>query len=143
MGSIFRMCFHLGRRDMAPALVTDRKNSSECITSSNHKAATLRLSQDGWVLSPRVKVAQLCPTLCDPMDCRPPSSSVHGIFQARILEWVAIPFSRGSFGPRNQTQFCFVDRFFTICASRGTELRNNSQLIFCITQQLAYESNKH
>ena len=44
MGSIFRMCFHLGRRDMAPALVTDRKNSSECITSSNHKAATLRLS---------------------------------------------------------------------------------------------------
>ena len=41
-------------------------------------------------------VAQLCPSTCDPMDCSPPSSSVHGIFQARILEWVAISYSRGS-----------------------------------------------
>src|SRR5574341_115335 len=39
------------------------------------------------------KVAQLCPTLSDPMDCSPPSSSVHGIFQARVLEWGAIAFS--------------------------------------------------
>ena len=44
----------------------------------------------------------LCPTLCDPMDCSPLGSSVHGILQARILEWVAIPSSRGSSGPRNQ-----------------------------------------
>ena len=43
------------------------------------------------------EVAQLCPTLCDPMDCSPPGSSVHGIFQARVLEWVAISFSRGIF----------------------------------------------
>ena len=43
-----------------------------------------------------VLVPQLCPTLCDPMDCSPSSSSVHGILQARILEWVAIHFSRGS-----------------------------------------------
>ena len=43
-----------------------------------------------------VLVAQLCLTLCDPVDCSPPGSSVHGIFQARILEWVAVPFSRGS-----------------------------------------------
>ena len=42
----------------------------------------------------KVKVAQLCPTLCDPIDCSLPGSSVHGIPQARILEWVAIPFSR-------------------------------------------------
>ena len=42
-----------------------------------------------------VLVAQSCPTLCDPMDCSPPGSSVHEIFQARILEWVAISFSRG------------------------------------------------
>ena len=40
-------------------------------------------------------VAQLCPTVCDPMDCSPPGSSVHGILQARILEWVAISFSSG------------------------------------------------
>ena len=42
------------------------------------------------------EVAQLCPTLCDPVDCSPPGSSAHGILQARILEWVAISFSRGS-----------------------------------------------
>ena len=39
------------------------------------------------------EVAQLCPTLCDPMDCSPPGSSIHGIFQARVLEWGAIAFS--------------------------------------------------
>ena len=42
------------------------------------------------------EVAQSCPTLCDPVDCSPPDSSIHGILQARILEWVAISFSRGS-----------------------------------------------
>ena len=46
------------------------------------------------------EVTQSCPTLCDPMDCSLPDSSVHGIFQARILEWVAISFSKGSSGPR-------------------------------------------
>ena len=45
----------------------------------------------------KVLVAQLCLTLCDPMDCSPPGSSVHGILQARILEWIAILFSPGSF----------------------------------------------
>ena len=49
-------------------------------------------------------VAQSCPTLCDSMDCSPPGSSVHGIFQARILEWVAMPYSRGSSQPRDGTQ---------------------------------------
>ena len=46
---------------------------------------------------------QSCPTLCDPMDCSPPGSSVHGILQARILDWVAMPSSRGSSPPRNRT----------------------------------------
>ena len=50
-----------------------------------------------------VLVAESCPTLCDPMDCGPSGSSVHGILQARILEWVAIPFSRGSSKPRDRT----------------------------------------
>ena len=45
-------------------------------------------------------VAKLCPTLCDPMDCSPPASSVHGISQARILEWVAIASSRESSWPK-------------------------------------------
>ena len=47
------------------------------------------------------EVAQSCLTLCDPMDCSPPGSSVHGFLQARILEWVAISFSRGSSQPRD------------------------------------------
>ena len=42
-----------------------------------------------------VLIARSCPTLCDPMNCIPPGSSIHGILQAKILEWVAIPFSRG------------------------------------------------
>ena len=50
-----------------------------------------------------VLVAQSCPILCDSMDCSLPSSSVHGILQAKMLEWVAIPFSWGSFRPRDQT----------------------------------------
>ena len=56
-----------------------------------------------------------CLTLFDPMDCSPPGSSIHGIFQARILEWVAIPFSRGSSQPRDRTWvFCIVGRCFTV-----------------------------
>jgi len=50
------------------------------------------------------EVTQSCPTLCDPMNCSPPGSSVYGILQARILEWVAISFSRGSSRPRDRTQ---------------------------------------
>ena len=50
-----------------------------------------------------VWITQLCLTLCDPMNCSPPGSSVHGILQARILEWVAISFSRGSSRPRDWT----------------------------------------
>ena len=58
----------------------------------------------------KVLVAQLCPTLCGPMDYSPPDSSVHGIFQARILEWVAIPFSMGSSWPRDQTLVSSIGR---------------------------------
>ena len=56
---------------------------------------------------------------CGPMDGSSPGSSVHGILQARILEWVVIPFSRGSSQPRGGTQVsCIAGRFFTICATR-------------------------
>ena len=48
-----------------------------------------------------VLVTQSCATFCDPVDCSPPGSSVHGIFQARTLEWVAMPSSRGSSQPKN------------------------------------------
>ena len=53
---------------------------------------------------------QSCPTLGDPMNCSPPGSSVHGILQARILEWVALPSSRGSPQPRDQTCVSYVSR---------------------------------
>ena len=67
-----------------------------------------------------VLVAQSCPTLCNPMGCSPPGSSVHGVLQARILEWVAIPFSRRSSQSRDWTWVsCIAGRFFTIWATRG------------------------
>ena len=60
-------------------------------------------------------VTQWCLTLCDPMDCSLPGFSVHGILQARILEWAAIPFSRGSSQPRVQTRIsCVAGGFFTV-----------------------------
>ena len=62
--------------------------------------------------------AQSCPTLCDPVDCNLPGSSVHRIVQARILEWVAISFSRRSSRPRDWTQVSrIVGRCFTIWAT--------------------------
>ena len=65
------------------------------------------------------KWSQLCPTLCDLMDCSLPGSTVHGIFQARILEWASISFSRGSSQPRDRTWVsCIADRHFTIWATR-------------------------
>ena len=60
-------------------------------------------------------VTQLCQSLCDPRDCSPLGSSVHGILQARILEWIVILFSRRSSQPMDQTQvFGIAGRFFTI-----------------------------
>ena len=65
------------------------------------------------------EVAQSCPTLCNLMDCSLPGSSVHGIFQAKELEWVAISFFRGSSWCRDQTQVsCIAGRCFTVWATR-------------------------
>ena len=58
-------------------------------------------------------------TLCNPMGCSLPGSSVHGFLQARLLEWVAIPFSTGSAPPRDQTQIsCIAGGFFTVWSTR-------------------------
>ena len=65
--------------------------------------------------------SQSYPVLCDPVDCSSPGSSVHGILQARILEWVAISFSRESSLPRDPIQIsCTAGRFFAIWATRET-----------------------
>ena len=66
------------------------------------------------LLKSESEVTQSCPTLCDPLDCSLPGSSIHGIFQARALEWVAISFSRRSSLPRDRTQVSHTaDRCFT------------------------------
>ena len=71
------------------------------------------------------KVAQLCLTLSGPMDCSLPGSSIHGISQARVLQWVAISFSRGSSLPRDWTWVSsIVDRHFTVWATREIQFLN-------------------
>ena len=75
------------------------------------------------------EVAQSCPTLCDPMDCSLSGSSIHEIFQARVLEWIAISFSRGSSQPRNRTQVSRIaGRRFTMGAIREAQLNNNKEV---------------
>ena len=64
-------------------------------------------------------VAKSCLTLCDPMDCGPPGSSIHGISQARLLEWVAVSVSRGSSQPRDWAHVsCIAGRHFNLWATR-------------------------
>ena len=72
-----------------------------------------------------VEVSQVCPTLCDPMDY-----TVHGILQARMLEWIAVPFSRGSSQPRNWTQVSLIaGRFFTSWATTEALVLRGSYFI--------------
>ena len=67
------------------------------------------------VVKVQMSVAQLCPTLCDPTDCSPPGSPDHGVLQARVLEWAAMPFSRASSQPRDRTWVSrTIGSFFTI-----------------------------
>ena len=73
------------------------------------------------------KLLQSCLTLCDPMDCTPPGSSVHGIHQARLLEWVALPSFRGSSQPRDQTHTSYVS-----CFGRW--------VLFCFTTSATWET---
>ena len=69
----------------------------------------------------KVKVTQLCLTLCDPMDCSPSGFSVHGVLQTRTLEWVAFPFSRGFSRPRNRTWvFLIPGKFFTVWVTKDS-----------------------
>ena len=88
-----------------------------------------------FVLKVKVLVAQSCLTLSNPMDYSLPGFSVHWILQARILEWVANPFSRGSSWPRDWTLIsCFGCRFFPVWATReapreyGSSSRNNCEV---------------
>ena len=87
------------------------------------------------------EVAQSCLTLCDPMDCSLPGSSVHGIFQAIVLEWTAISFSRGSSQPRDWTQVSYiVDRWFTVWATRKCVEAPNKCCLLLLLLQSAHKS---
>ena len=68
------------------------------------------------------EVAQSCPTLCNPMDCSLQGCSVHGIFQARVLEWVVISFSRGSSQPRDQAQVSHCRQTIYRLSHQGSKL---------------------
>ena len=85
-----------------------------CTDLQRHLLAALQIA------AAAAKSLQTCPILCDPMDCSPPGSSVHGTVEARLVERIAIPFSRGSSWPRNQTcKSCTAGAFFTIWANRA------------------------
>ena len=88
-----------------------------------------------------VLVAQWWPTLCNPIDCTPPGSSVHGILQARILERVATPFSRRSSWSRDRTQVLLLAKILTFSAHRSrkknteTQFGESRKVAFILSQQ--------
>ena len=90
-----------GQRERSPVAVKKTDFGSERFRSRPTSVVILHVKVS-------VLVTQLYSTVCIPMDCIPPGSSVHGIFQARILEWVAIPFSRGSSWPRDRTWVSWI-----------------------------------
>ena len=108
-------------------------------------ALHLRLQEShstGFMVPSRVgcvffSVAQSCPTLCGPMDCSLPGSSVHGILKAKLLESVSFPFSRGSSQPRNQTGVsCIAGGSFTRAARESLSIK--SQVHFLLLPPRPY-----
>jgi len=101
---------HLWFKKRAPRKLDTDRNYLNLIKSIYKNPAAI-------MIKVKVLVAQLCLSLNDTMDCSPPGFSLHGILQARIPEWVVIPFSRESSQPRDRTWVsCIVRRFFTIWA---------------------------
>ena len=89
-----------------------------------HNLFLMRLQKMSQEKESESEVTQPCPTLCNPMDCSLPGSLVHGTFQARIPEWAAISFSRGSSQPRDWTRVsCIAGRRFTVWATREVCLK--------------------
>ena len=85
-----------------------------------------RLMEASWwerLTEGESEVGQSCLTVCDPVHCSPPGSSIHGVLQARILEWVAVSFSRGSSQPRNRTHVSHIaGRRFNLWATREAHI---------------------
>ena len=88
-------------------------------------------------LSESVLLTQLCLTLCEPMDCSPPGSCVHGILQARVLEWIAISFSRGSSPPRDWYWVsCIANRVFTIWFTEESSRNRFTERQYLLTENV-------
>ena len=82
--------------------------------TTDQEAVCVLAAQSCWTIDMNLFRFSVTSTFCSPLDCSPPGSSVHGILQARILEWVAMPFSRGSSQTRDRTWVsCIVGRFST------------------------------
>ena len=114
---------HIRKREIGMEQLKPRTGAQACLR--NRKDSTFRgiklifhKENDTTYLlyeTVKVKVTQWCPALCNPMDCSLSGSSVHGILQARILEWVGVPFCRGPFQPRDRTQvFQIAGGFLTV-----------------------------
>ena len=103
--------------------LSDKRKRSDFTTSLHvfccmSHSVVLDSPLSGWARCHKCTVTQSRLTFCNPMDCSPSGSSVHGVLQARILEWVAISSSRGSSQPRDQTWvFRIAGKFFTIWAN--------------------------
>ena len=119
----------LNRHDNREDIWMENKNTKRCWTFLS-------------VVCMCAKLLQLCPTLPDPMDCSPPGSSVHWVFQARILAWVAMSFSRGSSLPRELTLIscvsCITGGFLTHWVIGKANKCDVSNL--CVGKQ-SFESN--
>ena len=106
--------FYMKSRDLLMSLIDLIFGKILCRPSKIY-LTWLQPTDHSFVEESESEITQSCQPLCDPVDCSPSGSSIHGIFQARILEWVAISLSRGSSQPRDQTQASHIaGRRFTI-----------------------------
>ena len=122
MCHFLHICFPPRGLTLFPLLLSPCfQGSQECHWPLGHENNTEIVWQ--MVVPCHAKSFQLCQILCDPMDCSLPGSSVHGILQTRILEWVAMPSSRGSSWPRDWTHFycgsCITGGFFTAAIGKA------------------------
>ena len=114
-GGSFKYCLPIRQCRISNIFVT----FCESVSKINKRKKYICTHESVW----KCQSLQLCLTLWDPLDYSPPGSSVHGILQARILEWVAMPFSRGSSWPRDQTQVsCIAGRFLIIGTTREAHI---------------------
>ena len=114
--------------------VGDRQGGLECYSPWGCKESDTT-EQQNWT---EMRSAQSRPTLCNPRDCSPPGYSVHGILQARILERVAVPVSRGSSQPRDRTWVsCIAGRLFTVWATREAQTHTRVCWGWSLTKEVA------